>query len=83
MKIQVEIFSFHDRYISRIKKGGFLMDLEVEEGAKVSDVLDKFRVHSDSRGKTKVNGRAVTQDYLLKEGEKVSIFTPILAAGGG
>jgi len=81
MNIQVEIFGSQKAYLSPIKKG-LLLDVEVEKGTKVSDILDRFRVAPQSRNRTKVNKMVLSPDHVLKEGDKVSIFSPILAGGG-
>ncbi|MDY7077742.1 MAG: MoaD/ThiS family protein [Chloroflexota bacterium] len=81
MNIEVEVFGSQQAFLSPIKKG-LLLEVEVEKGTRVTDILDRFRVAPNSRKRTKVNKMVLSHDHVLKGGDRVSIFSPVLAGGG-
>ena len=77
MKVDVRLFAFLAKY----GPGGrehFSVDLE--DGATVGQLIDRFAFPSDVRLLAVVNGQAGEQTQRLEDGDEVFIFTPV--AGG-
>jgi len=56
------------------------LEVCLEEGSGLNDLLDRFRIEPGDFWKASINGRLVDGDAPLSEGDRVIIFPPI---GGG
>lgn len=74
MKIEVRLFA------TLREERGKVMDLEVEEGSTVGDILDLLKIDQDFVALLLVNGKDGKFDTVLKEGDVLSLFPPV---GGG
>ncbi len=74
MKITVKLFAGfrNDRFK--------VDDLEFPENATVVDVLDALKINSPELGVAMINGRHVTREHVLADGETLSLFPKV---GGG
>ena len=59
---------------------GEAVSVEMPDGSRVIDLLDKLGVPRDETKQVFIAGRQKPFDYVLQEGEEVGIFPPI--AGG-
>lgn len=59
---------------------GEAIEVQLPEGSKVADLLDKLGIPENETKQVFVNGRLQLSDYVLQDGEEVGIFPPI--AGG-
>ncbi|KKL57902.1 hypothetical protein LCGC14_2230750, partial [marine sediment metagenome] len=66
--------------VSLTKYGKELQTVELDEGATVSDVLDKFKIPENIPKLRIVNNVHVSPDHILKDGDVLALFPPI--AGG-
>ncbi len=74
MEIEVRLFASLRKYANDKSR------IEIEDGADVSDFMERIGVPPDEVSIILVNGRHAPQDQPLKDGEAVSLFPPI--AGG-
>lgn len=74
MQIELKLF------ITLIKYGAESQSVELDEGATVSDVLDKFQIPEKMPKLRIVNSVNVRPDHILKDGDVLALFPPI---GGG
>lgn len=59
---------------------GESLQVELAEGSRIADLLERLGVPKNETKQVFVNGRIQLSDYVLKDGEEVGIFPPI--AGG-
>jgi molybdopterin converting factor small subunit len=74
MKIEIRLFASLRKY-SNDKSG-----IELEDGANVSDFIERIGVPPSEVAIILVNGRHAHQDQRLHDGEAVSLF-PAIAGG--
>jgi molybdopterin converting factor small subunit len=74
MEIQVRLFASLRKYTNENSK------LELEEGARVGDFLERIGIPPSDVAIILVNGRHATEDRPLQDGETVSLF-PAIAGG--
>ena len=74
MEIQVRLFASLRKYANDKSR------IEVEDGANVSDFIEKMGVPPSEVAIILVNGRHAQQDQRLHHGETVSLF-PAIAGG--
>jgi len=79
MNIQIKLFA---SLVKFLPKGavGKQASLSVPEGITVGGVLEQLKISSDITRLIMVNGVHAKTDYVLKEGDLLSVFPPI--AGG-
>lgn len=79
MKVKVRLFANLREYVPQAKLGATL-EIELNDGHRVSDLVDHFRLPQEEVKLVYVNGIYQEMDYLLREGDEIGIFPPI---GGG
>lgn len=79
MKVKVRLFANLREYVPQAKLGATL-EVELNEGNRVSDLVNHFRLPPEQVKLVYVNGIYQEMDYQLHENDEVGIFPPI---GGG
>lgn len=74
MKVTVKLFATLRDF------GPKYNELELQEGSRLSDIIKYFGIPDDFPLIRLVNGDFANNDYMLKDGDIVSLFPPI--AGG-
>lgn len=77
MRVEVQLYATLRKYGP---PGGGILVLELAEGDRVARVLESLGVPREVERVILVNGRPVTSDSVLKEGDRVVLFPPV--AGG-
>ena len=77
--VRVKLFVTLRRYYPKLGIGE-AMPVELDEGATVGDLIERLRLPSDVVKVVFVGGVVRGQDYLLADGDEVSMFPPV---GGG
>ncbi|MDK2930768.1 MAG: ThiS family [Bacillota bacterium] len=75
MRVNVVLFGTMRKYAKEDK-----FQMEFEEGAKLSDLLDRLKIEDRVYIIVLVNGRRADEDTVLTDGANVHILTPV---GGG
>jgi len=84
--VNVAVITLRARLYASLRKyqpglgHGESLQVELPDGSRVADLLDKLGVPKNETKQVFVNGRLQLSDYVLKDGEEVGIFPPI--AGG-
>ncbi len=79
MHIRVKLFATLTRHAADARSGTPL-EIDVPEGATITDLIKKLRLPAEEIKVVFVNGRARPFDWQLNPGDEVGIFPPI---GGG
>ncbi len=79
MEIEVRLFATYQTYLPK-GDGKHTFRLEVNEGARVADVLKQLKMPENMPKILLVNGKQAQTDTVLQAGDTVSIFPPL---GGG
>jgi sulfur carrier protein ThiS len=79
VKIKVVLFGQHSRLLPLGSQGNST-SLDVEEGAKVADVLDTLGVPPEGRSYVQLNGAREGLAATLRDGDEVRVIVPL---GGG
>lgn len=83
MKIQFKLFASLKAYLPAGTQGN-VIDLEVEEGASVATLIERYQLPPKLTHLVLVNGHYISPENrattLLKEGDALAIWPPI--AGG-
>jgi len=79
MHIQVKLFATLVRCVPGVKSG-VPFDVELPEGAFLSDLVKQLNLPENKVKVSFVNGRIQSLDFQLRSGDEVGIFPPI---GGG
>lgn len=79
MRIRVKLFATLTRHFPGAKSG-VPIDLDISEGATITDLISQLNLSSAEVKVVFVNGRARSPDWRLNSGDEVGIFPPI---GGG
>ncbi len=79
MKIKVKLFATFQKHLP---KGAGLegVEIDVPDGTTLGDIYRHFNLPEATPKITLVDGKHQKEDYVVKEGETVSVFPPI--AGG-
>lgn len=77
--LQVRLYASLRKYQPGLGHGESLQ-VQLPEGSRIADLLDRLGVPKNETKQVFVNGRLQVSDYVLKDGEEVGIFPPI--AGG-
>ncbi len=79
MKVKVKLFATFQKYLP---KGCGLegTEIDVREGTTLKDLYAHFNLPEKTPKITLVDGKHRKDDYVVQEGETISIFPPI--AGG-
>lgn len=80
MKVAVHLTATLRAYLPPGTRGDSVV-LDVPTGTTVDQVIHSLRIPSELERLTVVNGRDVTPDQALAEGDVLSVFPPL--AGGG
>ena len=59
---------------------GEALEVELPEGSRIADLLERLGVPKNETKQVFVSGRIQLSDYVLEDGEEIGIFPPI--AGG-
>ncbi len=76
MKIHLEL----QGDLIMFSRGQTHLEVSLEEGSSLNDLLDRFRIEPGDFWKASINGRLVDGNPPLAEGDRVIVFPPI---GGG
>lgn len=79
MKVEVRAFSGLEKFLPDMRFGE-PVEVEIEKGYTLKDLLTKLKIPLDEVFAVLVNGRHRDWDYTLQEGDRVSMFPPV---GGG
>lgn len=79
MRVNVRTYATLCRYIPGVS-AGTPVEIELPDGASVSDLIEKLKIPAREVKIAFVNGRTRPLDWLLEEGDEAGIFPPI---GGG
>jgi len=78
MEIEVRLFATFRDYLPKDSGASFKKSLQA--GTAVERIADEIRLPSDTPKIFIVNGNVVRGDYVVRDGDIVSIFPPV--AGG-
>lgn len=76
MKIEVRLFSFLCRLLGK-DENRYFFSMEIGEDATCSDLLTALHIPENIPKVILVNGMVKKEEYLLQEGDKVSVLPPI------
>jgi molybdopterin converting factor small subunit len=79
VKVEVRLFATLRQYTPSLGLGEAL-ELEFPGGTTLADLLVELQVPADEVKRFFVNYRSVAADYVLQDGDRVSIF-PLVAGG--
>jgi len=79
MLVEVRVFSGLERFLEK-KRFGEPFSVEIQEGSSLRDLLEQIGIPEDQVFTTLIDGKHRELDYILNEGERVSLFPPV---GGG
>jgi len=79
VQVEVRVFSGLEKFLER-KRFGEPFSVEIEEGANLKNLLVKLGIPEDQVFTALVNGQHRELDYLLRGGDRISLFPPV---GGG
>ncbi len=79
MLVEVRVFSGLERFLDQ-KRFGEPFSVEIKEGSSLRDLLEQIGIPEDQVFTTLIDGKYRELDYILNEGERVSLFPPV---GGG
>ncbi|TSA56422.1 MAG: MoaD/ThiS family protein [Planctomycetaceae bacterium] len=79
MRVKVRIYATLCRYIPGVS-AGTPVEIELSDGASVSNLVEKLKIPAREVKIAFVNGRIRPLDWLLESGDEMGIFPPI---GGG
>jgi sulfur carrier protein len=80
LKVQVKLFGIFRDYGAR-RSAGPVFVMELDEGSRITDVLDHLGIPREEPKTLVCNHRAGKMDQILKEGDTLAIFPPV--EGGG
>ena len=72
MKIKIEVARWASKYV---KSGA---EIDLPEGAAVADAIALVGIPSDNVGFAMVEGKVVRKDYVLKDGDVVTLHATIV-----
>ena len=78
MKIELRLYASLSVYMPGTDKGSLIVD--IGQGIRIRDLLEQFKVPTDSAKIIFLNGLHAKGDEILREGDRVGVFPPI--AGG-
>ena len=79
MKVRLKLFATFRRYLPPGTQGS-ACDVEVPDGAQVSDLLSQLNLPEKGPLMILVNGRDAALDRVLQDGDVIAIF-PAVAGG--
>jgi sulfur-carrier protein len=79
MKIEVNLYATLKRY-TKNESGGKSSVIDVEDGVRVKDVIQKLKIPVDTVKLIFINGVHAKVDTNLKDGDRLGLFPPV---GGG
>jgi sulfur carrier protein ThiS len=79
MRIRVKLFASLCRYFSGATSG-IPFDIELPDGSRLTDLVDRLKLPPQEVKLFFVNGRARPMDWLLEGGDDIGIF-PLIAGG--
>lgn len=79
MRVRAKLFATLSRHYAGVMPGT-PVEVEVADGATLSDLIDRLDVPHEEVKMVFVNGRMRSLDYELEPGDEVGIFPPV---GGG
>jgi molybdopterin synthase sulfur carrier subunit len=78
MKIEFRLYASLSAYMPEKSRGA--LEIDVNEGTRIRELLDRFKVPADSVKIIFLNGVHARGGEVLHEGDRVGVFPPI--AGG-
>jgi molybdopterin converting factor small subunit len=79
MLVNVKLFATLGAHSPHGGAGG-PFEVEMPDGGRVSDLIERLKVPQTEAKLVFVNGRSQSPDYQLRDGDDVGIFPPV---GGG
>jgi len=79
MKVRLKLFATFRRYLPPGAQGS-ACDVEIPDGAQVSELLSRFGVPDKESLIILINGRDASPDRILQDGDIVAVF-PAMAGG--
>ncbi|MFH1489146.1 MAG: MoaD/ThiS family protein [Pseudomonadota bacterium] len=80
MKIELKLFASLGRYMPQKKDGKSSEMMEIHEGTRVRDIIDRLGIPENAVKILFLNGIHAKEEDRLKDGDRLAIFPPI--AGG-
>ena len=78
MKIRLRLYAdFEDKMPADVDEGGAAL-LELPEGGRVADVLDRFQIPYEEAYVILLNGRHAQEDTPLSEGAELCVFPAVV-----
>ena len=79
MRVRVKLYASLRRFAGDVPPGDFI-EVELPEGATLTDLIQHLQIPAEEAKLTFVNGRSQPLDWQLQPNDEVGIFPPI---GGG
>jgi len=79
MEIELKLYASLASHMPK-KTSGNSWSVEISEGTKVRELLEKFKIPTDAVKMVFLNGVHAGGEEILKDGDRVGVFPPI---GGG
>jgi molybdopterin converting factor small subunit len=80
MKIELKLFASLGRYMPQEKEGKSSELMEIHEGARVRDIINRLGIPDHAVKILFLNGIHAKGEDRLKDGDRLAVFPPI--AGG-
>ena len=77
--VEVRVYASLQKYYPDLATGEALA-IALDDKARLGDLLEELKIPRDEIAVVMVNGRQEKESYLLQDGDRVGIFSPI---GGG
>jgi len=78
-KVEVRLYASLRKYHSNPGSSEALV-MELDDKAKLGNLLDKLKVSREEVGVLMVNGKWEKESYLLQDGDRIGIF-PLIGGG--
>jgi len=79
LKVTLSLYASLTQYLPE-KSGGNSCAVEVAEGTRIKELMDRLRIPQDAPKFIFLNGVHAEGEEVLKEGDRLGIFPPV--AGG-
>ena len=79
MRVRVKLYATLGRHLAGVESGTPL-EVELPNGARVADLVNRLNLPREEVKVAFVNGRARPMDWALEAGDEIGIFPPV---GGG
>jgi len=79
-KVEVRLFASLRKYNPEKKEDSDPFALELADGTKLGDLVNKLKIPRQEIGVLMVNGKWQKEDYPLKDGDRIGLF-PLIGGG--